>query len=965
MDQVPQPDFRRVFDETPAPLLLLTPDFTIVHANRARLEATATTLEATVGRNLFEVFSMNPDDPAADGLVNLRDSLTEARETRRPVTMAIQKYDIPLPDGTWAERYWSPRNVPVLDDGGRVVWLLHRSDDITDYVHTREQVRASAEQNEVLRERADRVEADLFTRTRELERAVTDLARATARAEQAAAREQEATRAERAAAARNAQITESMAVGYLSMDADWVITYVNAEAVHALGRPREELVGGVVRELFPDTVGTDFEAGYRRAASTGETVTFDAHYPDPLNAWYEVRAVPEAGGVALYFLDITARHDAVQAAQAAAEQVRGLAEVALAMVDLDDVTDLVTVIAERGLAALGADGGSVAVHDLADPGALLSYVTASYGPGVQADYARLPLEAALPVCEAARTGTRVLVGDRDACLAYSPAMADVVTSTGSQAFASLPLRAEGRVIAVLTAGWNRPQDFPPVQVELLEAFAAQCAQALQHLQSRDAERRAAEAERRAGELARTSAQRQATLVAIAQALADADTQADVLTVLSGWGASLLGASGCGLCLLETGATHVVTSVTDSYAEVGARFQRVPADFPLPAIRSAATGQAFFLADRQETDAVLPGAAALYADAGVEASAAVPLRGRGQLLGCLTVGFAEARAWTVEERDLLRAFAALTAQALDRIAAHSAERAALAAASGIAETLQRSMLTAPPEPDHLEIAVRYAASATHAEVGGDWYDAFITSEGLTSLVIGDVTGHDMAAAAVMGQLRNLVRGIAFTLGEPPARLLAAVDRAAAGLGITTVATAVVAQVEQTPEHRAAGTRLLRWSNAGHLPPLLITADGRASYLGSDASGETGYETDLVLGWDPAVQRHDHEVVLQPGSTVLLYTDGLVERRGASLDRGMAWLAEAAAEMVRSAGEQALGLEELCDGLIELVGDHLDDDVALLALRAHPEDRPRPPEAGPNHVPEGLDAARRATPRGQAL
>ena len=97
--EMPVPDFAKVFDEAPAPFLLLTPDLVIVHANRARLEATATTLEEQVGRHLFEVFPMNPDDPAADGLRNLRASLELTRQTRRPQTMALQKYDIPVPGG--------------------------------------------------------------------------------------------------------------------------------------------------------------------------------------------------------------------------------------------------------------------------------------------------------------------------------------------------------------------------------------------------------------------------------------------------------------------------------------------------------------------------------------------------------------------------------------------------------------------------------------------------------------------------------------------------------------------------------------------------------------------------------------------------------------------------------------------------------------------------------------------------
>jgi len=155
-------DYAEVFAQAPVPLLLLTPDLVIVDANQARLDATSTTLEDTVGQHLFDVFPMNPDDPAADGLDNLRSSLQLARDTRRPVMMQVQKYDIRMPDGSFEERFWSPRNVPVLDERGKVVLLMHRSDDITDYLQAQDTARLEVE-------RAQQVEADLFSRTQELE----------------------------------------------------------------------------------------------------------------------------------------------------------------------------------------------------------------------------------------------------------------------------------------------------------------------------------------------------------------------------------------------------------------------------------------------------------------------------------------------------------------------------------------------------------------------------------------------------------------------------------------------------------------------------------------------------------------------------------------------------------------------------------------------------------------------------
>jgi serine phosphatase RsbU (regulator of sigma subunit) len=145
------------------------------------------------------------------------------------------------------------------------------------------------------------------------------------------------------------------------------------------------------------------------------------------------------------------------------------------------------------------------------------------------------------------------------------------------------------------------------------------------------------------------------------------------------------------------------------------------------------------------------------------------------------------------------------------------------------------------------------------------------------------------------------------------------------------------VEQTPQMRARGERRLRWSNAGHPPPLLVGPDGRARYLES--------EPDLLIGLAPEVPRTEHSVPLEAGSTLLVFTDGLVERRGADLAVGLDWLARTVEEL------NALTVEEICDALLAQVGDRVEDDVAIVALRAYPEDEPRPAEAGPVVSPVG--------------
>jgi len=267
-----------------------------------------------------------------------------------------------------------------------------------------------------------------------------------------------------------------------------------------------------------------------------------------------------------------------------------------------------------------------------------------------------------------------------------------------------------------------------------------------------------------------------------------------------------------------------------------------------------------------------------------------------------------------------------------------ERAA--AQRALSDRLQQALLTPPPEPDHLQVAVRYHPAAHEAQVGGDWYDAFLQPDGATMLVIGDVVGHDSDAAAAMGQLRGVLRVLAYDNDEPPSTTLSRAEHVARGLAVSTLATVVLARIERRPDVPVTGTRVLRWSNAGHLPPLLLAPTGTSTLLES--------RPELMLGIDPDAPRTDHTAELADGHTLLLVTDGLVERRDTDLDAGLAALQEA----LRDLGETPL--EELCDTLLDrMLPVDGADDVAIIAVRTHPEDRPRPPEAGPNRLPPGVD------------
>ncbi|MEZ0493261.1 SpoIIE family protein phosphatase [Kineococcus sp. TBRC 1896] len=291
---------------------------------------------------------------------------------------------------------------------------------------------------------------------------------------------------------------------------------------------------------------------------------------------------------------------------------------------------------------------------------------------------------------------------------------------------------------------------------------------------------------------------------------------------------------------------------------------------------------------------------------------LPLRARGRTVGVATLGRDRGRrGFDPEDLATLSGVAERAALALDTARLYGQQQR-------IAEGLQRDLLTPPAQSPHWQTAVRYRPAAHAAQVGGDWYDAFHQPDGTTTLVIGDVVGHDTAAAAAMGQLRNLLRGIAFAAPDRPAALLRRLDAAVAGLGVGTLATVLVGRLHPRPD----GV-VLEFSSAGHPAPVVLRRTGTAVPLGV-AEGREG--PDLLLGIDPATPRHDGEVVLRPGDTVLFHTDGLVERRDQDLDEGTALLLAAVERHAR------LDLEGLCDAVLDdLLPSRPEDDVAVVAVR----------------------------------
>lgn len=290
---------------------------------------------------------------------------------------------------------------------------------------------------------------------------------------------------------------------------------------------------------------------------------------------------------------------------------------------------------------------------------------------------------------------------------------------------------------------------------------------------------------------------------------------------------------------------------------------------------------------------------------VQASVIAPIEARGQVLGVLLLSTEGDRTLDVDDLDLAVEVGHRAALALGNARAFQQEHQ-------IAESLQRSLL--PEAVDSvrgLELSVEYLAATDGASVGGDWYDVICFDDGSVGIVVGDVVGHDLAASSAMGQLRSTLRAFAYEDHASPGGTLARLDRLFDALGLT-YATCVLGIVDPM-------TRRFQWSAAGHPPPLLLRG-GSARFL----EGGGG----ALLGLSAGAHTGGAEATLEEGDVLVLYTDGLIERRGESISAGLARLARSAERL------PATSTKELCNGLLEALlpsGVARDDDVAILVAR----------------------------------
>ncbi|MHC3475488.1 SpoIIE family protein phosphatase [Streptomyces sp. 7R007] len=341
----------------------------------------------------------------------------------------------------------------------------------------------------------------------------------------------------------------------------------------------------------------------------------------------------------------------------------------------------------------------------------------------------------------------------------------------------------------------------------------------------------------------------------------------------------------------------------------APFEGVGLDAHLPGVETLTSGRPLFFDSMEQLSAAYPGIAL---DATEGARAFLPLIASGRPVGSCILGFDRSRSFSTEERTVLTALAGLIAHAMEKAQRYESEAAL---ARGLQQALLPRRLSVHPR---VETTGRYLPGTQGMDVGGDWYDVVEAGDGL-ALVIGDVQGHGVQAAATMGQLRTAVR--AFALGDrPPDEVMSGTNHLLIDLDPGQFASCCYIRLDPA-------TGLARVAQAGHPPPLLRHPDGRTEVL--DLPGG------VVLGVDPHARYPVAELHIEPGAILALYTDGLVERPGIDIDHGITALrvalARAGAPAVRPGARALAGVAERLTATARHTAHRPDDIALLLATR----------------------------------
>jgi serine phosphatase RsbU (regulator of sigma subunit)/anti-sigma regulatory factor (Ser/Thr protein kinase) len=608
--------------------------------------------------------------------------------------------------------------------------------------------------------------------------------------------------------------------------------------------------------------------------------------PDPETVAV-VRRFADQAGLALEQLE---RRRAEAEAAHRADDTRRLQEVTAALSLAATPVDVSNTCLERALAAIGAAAGFVVLHR-PDSSAVELVAFEGYDEDELEAWRGFGLDDDVPFARAMTSGEPIWAPSREEMSAF-PA----VTEPRSAGWITLPLVTRTGARGALHVSLREPRTLSQAEREWLQAMVALCAQAL--------ERSGIWAEEQRSRL------RAELLQGMTALLSNALTPADVARVVVEQVSEAVDATAVVLAGVSEGRISGTLHASEDgeVAENGvAAFLAIERDGDTPVGRAVRRRESVYVECEDRLGDEFPAVREAMVESGQRSVLFVPLVAGRRTNGLLVVSWEQERRLTADERMLVEALAGQAAQALDRASHFESEQT-------IAETLQRSVLPVSlPRVEGVELAARYLPGSAQLDVGGDWFDAIELPDGKLGLVVGDVVGKGVQAAASMAQLRNAIR--AFSIERlRPSSVLTRLNRLAEDALDTSFAT--VGYIVLDPE-----TQVCRLACAGHPPPVIAYPDGHVELL----EGARG----LPLGTGADVKYRQQTVALPAGSVLVLYTDGLVERRGRSIDEGLADLRAAVAEGPKNP-------DQLLEYVLErVVGtSERGDDIALLAARVLP-------------------------------
>lgn len=298
----PLVDFHILFESVPGLYLILLPDFKIVAVSDAYLAATMTKREKIIGCGLFDVFPDNPDDTTATGTSNLIASLNTVLKNKTAHTMAVQKYDIRRPDGTFEERFWSPLNKPVLNSKKEIVYIIHRVEDVTDFVKAKKEQELKDEITLGLKARLEEKEIEVYKRAQEIQKMNIGLEEIIEK------RTGELVKSEK----RFRSTLDKMLEGIQIIDFKWRYIYVNDSLVKQGRYSREELLGHTMMEKYPGIEQSEMFKTLKKCMDDRTPFQMENQfaYPDGTEGWFELSVQPVPEGIFVLSIDITERKKA-------------------------------------------------------------------------------------------------------------------------------------------------------------------------------------------------------------------------------------------------------------------------------------------------------------------------------------------------------------------------------------------------------------------------------------------------------------------------------------------------------------------------------------------------------------------------------------------------------------------------------------------------------------------------------